>query len=81
MELFAAQDEAYRDSILPPAVRARVSLEAACTFGWRRWIGEHGAAIGIDRYGASAPAAAIARELGFTAENVAAVAARLLAKT
>ena len=81
MELFAAQPQAYRDSILPPALRARVSLEAACTFGWQRWVGEQGISIGIDRYGASAPAAAIASELGFTAENVAAVATRLLTKT
>jgi len=79
MERFAAQDEAYRDSILPPAVRARVSIEAASTFGWQRWVGERGIAIGIDRYGASAPAAAIAKAFGFTAQDVAATASRLFA--
>ncbi len=79
-ELFAEQSADYRDLILPPDVRARVSIEAASTFGWHRWVGDHGVAIGIDRFGMSAPAAAIAKELGFTAERIAAVAAGLLAK-
>ena len=79
MELFAAQNEAYRDSILPPAVRARVSIEAGATFGWQRWVGEHGISIGLDHYGASAPAAAIANAFGFTPQDVAATASRLLA--
>jgi transketolase len=79
MELFAAQNEAYRDSILPPAVRARVSIEAGATFGWQRWVGEHGIPIGLDRYGTSAPAAAIAKAFGFTPQDVAATASRLLA--
>ena len=78
MELFAAQDEPYRDSVLPPSVRARVSIEAGSTFGWDRWIGDRGLAIGIDHFGASAPAADIARAFGFTAQDVAAKAARLL---
>jgi len=79
MELFAAQNEAYRDSILPPAVRARVSIEAGATFGWQRWVGEHGIPIGLDHYGTSAPAAAIAKAFGFTPQDVAATASRLLA--
>jgi transketolase len=79
MELFAAQNETYRDSILPPAVRARVSIEAGATFGWQRWVGEHGISIGLDHYGASAPAAAIANAFGFTPQDVAATASRLLA--
>ena len=79
-EYFSAQDEAYRDEILPPAVRARVSVEAAATFGWERWIGDRGIAIGIDHFGASAPAADLAKAFGFTAEHVADVAAGLLAK-
>jgi transketolase len=79
MELFAAQNEAYRDSILPRAVRARVSIEAGATFGWQRWVGEHGITIGLDHYGASAPAAAIASAFGFTPQHVAATASRLLA--
>ena len=80
MELFARQTNDYRDSVLPPQVRARVSIEAASTFGWHRWVGDHGIAIGIDRFGASAPAAAIAKELGFTTDHVAAIAAGLLTK-
>jgi transketolase len=80
-EYFAAQDDAYRDEVLPPAVRARVSVEAAATFGWERWIGTGGVAIGIDHFGASAPAADLAKAFGFTAEHVADVAAGLLAKT
>jgi len=78
-ELFAQQSDAYRDSVLPPEVRARVSIEAASTFGWHRWVGDRGLSIGIDRFGASAPAAAIAKAFGFTPEHVADVAAGLLA--
>ena len=71
-ELFEAQEQAYRDEVLPPAVRARVSVEAGVTLGWHRWVGDDGDAIGIDgRFGASAPAATLCEKLGFTAENVA----------
>jgi transketolase len=70
-ELFAEQPQEYRDAVLPPAVRARVSIEAAATLGWERWIGDEGLAIGLDRFGASAPAAAIAEHLGFTPEQIA----------
>jgi transketolase len=77
MELFAAQEPGYRDAIIPPQA-ARVSIEAGATFGWHRWVGERGVTLGVDHYGASAPAGDIAREFGFTAENVAAVASRLL---
>ncbi len=78
-ELFAQADAAYRESVLPSAVRARVSLEAAATFGWHRWVGDFGTAIGIDHFGMSAPAGAIAKEIGFTPEHVADVASGLLA--
>ena len=72
-ELFEQQDQAYRDDVLPPAVRARVSVEAGVTLGWRTWVGDAGECIGIDnRFGASAPYQTIMRELGFTAENIAA---------
>ena len=81
MELFAQQPQPYRDSVLPPAVGARVSIEAGATFGWHRWIGDRGIAIGIDRYGTSAPAADIAKYFHFTPEAVANVASGLLAKT
>ena len=70
-ETFAAQDAAYRESVLPASVKARVSVEAGVTFGWHRWIGESGVAIGIDRYGASAPGEINLEKFGFTAENVA----------
>ncbi len=80
MELFVAQDQSYRDSILPPTVGARVSLEAAATFGWHRFVGDRGITIGIDHFGTSAPAADIAKKFGFTPEAVAAQAAGLLAK-
>jgi transketolase len=70
-ELFEEQDEAYRASVLPPEVGARVSLEAGSTFGWSRWIGERGIAIGLDRFGASAPAATLFEKLGFSCERIA----------
>jgi transketolase len=75
--LFSRQDAAYRDSVLPPAVRARVSIEAASTFGWERWIGVEGAAVGLDRFGASAPAEVLYEQLGITASRVVAAARRL----
>jgi transketolase len=75
-ELFEAQTQAYRDQVLPPDVTARMSIEAAATFGWERWIGSRGFAFGIDHFGASAPAADIAKEYGFTPENIAEIAAQ-----
>jgi transketolase len=72
-ELFEQQDAAYRDEVLPPGVRCRVSVEAGVTLGWDRWTGPDGVRIGIDgRFGASAPYKTIMHELGFTAEHVAA---------
>ena len=53
---FEAQQQAYRDEVLPPGVTARVSVEAGATFGWERWVGDGGSAFGIDHFGASAPA-------------------------
>jgi transketolase len=79
-ELFEAQDAAYRETVLPRQVTARVSLEAASTFGWDRYVGSAGASIGIDHFGASAPAAVLYREFGITAENVVATTLRLLGK-
>ncbi len=73
-ELFEAQEQRYRDEVLPPAITARVSIEAAATFGWRRWVGDRGVTYGIDQFGRSAPAAAIAQALGFTPEHIAQVA-------
>ncbi len=79
-ELFEAQPQAYRDAVLPPQVRARVSIEAAATFGWERWVGPDGASIGVDRFGASAPGPVAMRELGFTVEHVVATAKAVVAR-
>ncbi|MGH9886583.1 MAG: transketolase, partial [bacterium] len=65
-ELFEAQPDSYRDSVLPPAQHRRVSVEAGVTFGWREYIGDRGVAIGIDRYGASAPGEVVLEKLGIT---------------
>jgi transketolase len=71
-ELFEQQDQAYRDQVLPPDVRSRVSIEAGVTLGWHKWVGSEGDCIGIDgRFGASAPAKTVFEHLGFTPENVA----------
>jgi len=80
LERFEEQDPAYRDSVLPPSVPARVSVEAGSTFGWERYVGDRGASVGIDRFGASAPAERIFRELGITAEAVRDRAKSVLAK-
>ena len=69
-ELFEQQPGEYRESVLPPSIRARVSIEAGITLGWQKYIGDAGIAIGLDRYGASAPGKVIFEKLGFTAENV-----------
>ena len=76
--LFAQQDQAYRDLVLPPKVRARVAVEAGSTFGWARWVGEDGAVVGIDHFGASAPAETLYERFGVTTENVVAAARTLL---
>ena len=68
-ELFAEQSKEYRDSVLPPDV-PRVSIEAAHTMSWYRWVGSNGAVMGIDRYGASAPYETIYTELGLTVEKI-----------
>ena len=73
-EWFDAQDDAYRDSVLPPSVRARVSVEAGVAMGWRELVGDAGRSIAIDHFGASADAATLFREFGFTPEAVAAAA-------
>jgi transketolase len=72
LERFAEQDDDYRASILPPAVRARVSVEAAITFGWTRWTTDDGDQVGMTGFGASAPQPELYEHFGFTADNVAA---------
>ncbi|GAC1571400.1 MAG: transketolase [Candidatus Elarobacter sp.] len=78
-KLFEGQDDAYRRSVLPPAVKARMSIEAGATIGWHKYVGDRGIAYGLDHFGTSAPAADIAAEYGFTPEHVADVASGLLA--
>lgn len=67
---FQQQDEAYRNEVLPPHVKARVGIEMASSFGWERYVGDEGAIIGIDRFGASAKGEKVITEYGFTVENV-----------
>ena len=69
-ELFEQQDKAYRDSVLPPAVKARVSVEMATTFGWDRYVGPTGHSIGMHSFGASAPLRQVLPHFGFTVEHV-----------
>ena len=72
--LFAKQDVAYRDEVFPPTLKARVSVEAGSTFGWERWIGAEGHAIGIDHFGASAPADVLYEKFGITVDAIVAAA-------
>jgi len=78
-ELFEQQDEAYRNDVLPPEVTARVSIEAGITFGWERYVGPEGRALGIDRFGASAPGDVNMEKFGFTSENVVRAAREVMA--
>ncbi len=79
-ELFAAQDAAYREQVLPSAVTARVSVEAGVAQSWYRWLGSHGVAISLERFGASAPYETVYEQLGITADAVVAAARGLLAQ-
>ncbi|TCR16031.1 transketolase [Streptomyces sp. BK205] len=80
VEWFNEQDEAYRRLVLPPDVRARVSIEAGITTGWREFVGEHGVALGVGDYGASAPYQILYEQFGLTADHVVAAARESLAK-
>ena len=77
-ELFDAQDEAYRESVLPKAVTKRLAVEAASSFGWCRYLGTEGAMISIDRFGVSAPGPVALEKFGYTVDNVVAKAKTLL---
>jgi transketolase len=77
---FEAQPAAYRESVLPPAVEARVVVEAGATRGWAGIAGANGVVVGLDRFGASAPGEIVMRELGFSAENVTAHAKASVAR-
>ena len=78
-DLFQAQPQSYKDTVLPPGVKARVSVEAGSTLGWERYVGLDGAIIGLNRFGASAPGEIVMRELGFTPEHIVKVAKSVLA--
>lgn len=80
MELFDKQDAAYRESVLPAAVRARVAVEAGATMPWYKYVGLDGAVIGLDHYGASAPAKLLFEQFGFTAQHVCEETLRVLGK-
>jgi len=77
-ELFEAQEAEYRQAVLPPSVRARLAVEAGVAQGWERWVGDGGAVIAMDRFGASAPAKVLLAQFGFTVDNVIAKARELL---
>jgi transketolase len=78
--LFEAQDDSYRESVLPQDIKTRVTVEAGSPIGWHRWAGEHGKVIGVERFGASAPGEEVLAHLGFTADHVLAAALRVLGK-
>ncbi len=79
-ELFDAQEPAYHDAVLPPAIRKRLAIEAAVPLAWPRYVGDQGAVLGVERFGASAPQADLAEHYGFTVEEVMRRVAALLAK-
>jgi transketolase len=79
-ELFEAQSEAYRDSVLPPAVTARVSVEAASPLGWERYVGQHGAVLGMRTFGLSAPGKVAETHFGFDVAHVVAAARQQLVR-
>ena len=79
LEVFDEQDQSYRDEVLPPGV-PKVAVEAAASMGWHRYVGENGALVTLDRFGASAPMPVVLEKLGFSPANVAATALKLLGK-
>ncbi|MFQ5669115.1 MAG: transketolase [Acidobacteriota bacterium] len=79
-ELFEAQPDSYRETVLPGKVTARLAVEAGATLGWERWMGTHGEAVTLDRFGASAPAPLVMEEFGFNVKNIRARALRMLGR-
>jgi transketolase len=77
-ELFELQEADYRDEVLPPDVRARISVEPGVALGWKQWVGDHGDSISIERFGASAPGTTVLERLGYNVDNVVARATALL---
>lgn len=79
-ELFEAQDKVYKDEVLPPSVKNRISLEAGQTLGWERWVGQYGVSLGVTEFGLSAPGDIIFKEFGFTVENVISMIEKMMKK-
>jgi transketolase len=77
-ELFEEQTTEYQNTVLPPSVKMRITVEAGVTQGWHRYAGDKGEVIGVDTFGASAPGNVVMREYGFTVENICARAIALL---
>ena len=77
-DIFEHQPQAYRDSVLPPGVKARVAVEQASTFGWERYVGSEGRVIGMKTFGASAPLKELQKKFGFEPARVVTVAKELL---
>jgi len=69
-EIFDEKSNTYRDKVLPSDIKVRVAIEAGVTAGWDRFVGDQGKVIGIDRFGASAPADTVYKQLGLTADNM-----------
>jgi transketolase len=80
-ELFSDQPQDYQDAVLSPSISARVSIEAASTFGWERWVGENGVAMGLDDFGASAPGPLLYEKRGLTAARMAEQALQVLGRS
>ena len=79
-DIFECQTQEYRDSVLPPSVKARLAIEQASTFGWERYVGDNGRVIGMKTFGASAPLKELQKKFGFESESVVAVAKEMLGK-
>ena len=77
-DIFEHQSKEYRDSVLPPGVKARLAIEQASTFGWERYVGDAGRVIGMETFGASAPLKELQKKFGFEPDSVVAVARELL---
>jgi len=80
-ELFAQQSQAYRDQVLPPAILARVAIEAGSPLGWAQWVGPYGETIGLEQFGASAPYKTLYNEFGLTVDNVITTSLAVIEKT
>ena len=77
-DLFDAQARSYRDEVVPPSMHARLAVELGAPQGWHRYVGDQGEVLGVERFGASAPASALMGEFGFTTDHVLARAHRLM---